>query len=234
MYLRTPFILTLLVATAASAVEVPDDLRLSIESESRVCAAYDTEAGRQECIDDVVARHLKIWEQRETARVQSERQHEARNAARLEYEKHRRSGHTWRRVESTDLVSGGKSVTLVAKSKNTHRFKFPYSGEQFAELALRNHPRFGHSIILQLSKGQFVCDNFDGCNVTIRIGDAQPRQIRARPPSDYSSDTLFLGGRFTNQLWNEILRADRVVISAVVYREGAPAFEFFTMQNPNR
>lgn len=57
-------------------------------------------------------------------------------------------------------------------------------------------------------------------------------KITANPPADYSLDLLFLGGRSANQIWNEIIKADRVVISAVVYLEGTPSFEFFTMQPP--
>lgn len=232
MNLRIISLLTIIFCSSVLASEVPDELRKSIEDDAIVCSAYEQETDKQDCLNDVVARHLQVWEKRQNARIQSERQQKAKNSRNLNYEQHRISGHTWQRKESIDLVSGKKNITFVVKSTNTHRFKFPYSGDQYAVLTLRNHPRFGRSIMLQLSKGQFVCNSFDGCNVTVRIGDASPRNIIANPPADYSLDLLFLGGRSASKIWNEIAKADRVVISAVVYLEGAPSFEFFTMQPP--
>jgi hypothetical protein len=133
-------------------------------------------------------------------------------------------GEQWTYNQSEDPMAKGTTYTAAVQSTNTVNFDFPYSGEQRATLTLRTHPRHGKDVILRLERGQFLCNSYDGCNVLVRFDDGQSKTFSAAGPSDNSTETLFI--RNYSQFVAGMLKAERVRISAEVYHEGSPVFEF--------
>jgi hypothetical protein len=68
-----------------------------------------------------------------------------------------------------------------------------------------------------------VC-GIDDCTASVRFDGGPVQQFGVLEPADHSSNVLFFSNyaRFAQQL----LRAKRVYVSAVVYQEGNPTFEF--------
>lgn len=118
----------------------------------------------------------------------------------------------------------GTIYQAQVSSSNTVDFSFPYSGAQHATLTLRMHPRYGKDLIFSIEKGQFLCPSYEGCNVLVRFDDGDAVTFSAAAPEDNSTETIFIRnyGRFVERMF----KAKRVRISANIYQEGAPVFEF--------
>jgi hypothetical protein len=130
----------------------------------------------------------------------------------------------WAYNVSVDDMSGGNSRTAVIHSENTIEFDFPYGGPQRGRLMIRRHPRYGLDVVLLIDRGQFLCDPFDGCRISIRFDEGQAERWRATEPTNHSTTTLFINdaSRFIQRMRNSSV----VRIQPSVYQEGPPIFEF--------
>lgn len=135
-----------------------------------------------------------------------------------------RPGEQWMYEQSEDPMGKGTSYSAMVQSTNTVTFDFPYSEAQHATLTLRTHPRYGKDLILRIERGQFLCNSYDGCNVLVRFDDGEPQTFSAAGPSDNSTEVLFI--RNYPRFVEAMLKAERIRISAEVYQEGSPVFEF--------
>jgi hypothetical protein len=133
-------------------------------------------------------------------------------------------GSQWNYHQDIDAMGKGTSYEAYVASTNAVTFDFPYHGAQHATLTLRTHPRWGKAVIFQIERGQLLCRSYDGCNVLVRFDDEQPSPYSATGPSDNSTETLFIQNY--NRFIGKMLKSKRVRISADVYQEGAPVFEF--------
>lgn len=133
-------------------------------------------------------------------------------------------GSQWMYFQSEDQMGKGTTYSATVQSSNTVTFDFPYSGAQHATLTLRTHPRYGKDIILRIERGQFLCGSYDGCDVLVRFDDGDALTFSAAEPSDNSTEVLFI--RDYSRFVGRMLKAERVRISASVYQEGSPVFEF--------
>jgi hypothetical protein len=130
----------------------------------------------------------------------------------------------WHYMQDPDPMSKGKTYFAVVRSTNTVSFGFPYSGAQHATLTLRTHPRYGKDVILAIERGQLLCPSYDGCTVLVRFDDGKATRYSAAAPADNSTVSLFI--RNYSQFVAHMEKAKRVRISAQVYQEGAPVFDF--------
>lgn len=130
----------------------------------------------------------------------------------------------WHYLQDPDPMSKGKTYFAAVRSTNTVSFGFPYSGAQHATLTLRTHPRYGKDVILAIERGQFLCPSYDGCTVLVRFDDGKATRYSAAAPADNSTVSLFI--RNYSQFVAHMEKAKRVRISAQVYQEGAPVFDF--------
>jgi hypothetical protein len=118
----------------------------------------------------------------------------------------------------------GTVYQALVSSSNTVNFSFPYAGEQKAELILRTHPRYGKDLAFRIERGQILCRSYDGCSVLVRFDDEQGVKFAASSAADNSTETIFI--RDYSRFAGKMLKAKRVRISANIYQEGAPVFEF--------
>lgn len=130
----------------------------------------------------------------------------------------------WRYQHDADAMSNGKAYFAAVRSTNTVSFGFPYSGTQHATLTLRTHPRYGKDVILAIERGQFLCPSYDSCTVLIRFDDSKATNYSAAGAGDNSTETLFI--RNYSGFLVHMAKAKRVRVSAPVYQEGSPVFNF--------
>ena len=133
-------------------------------------------------------------------------------------------GSQWDYRQDKDPMGKGTAYFASVLSTNTVNFGFPYSGAQHGTLTLRTHPRYGKDVILSIERGQFLCPSYDGCTVLVRFDDSKAIQYSAAGAADNSTETIFIRGYAS--FVGHLEKSKRVHISANVYQEGAPVFEF--------
>jgi len=133
-------------------------------------------------------------------------------------------GSQWNYQRRDDAMAKGVIYEASVESSNTVNFAFPYQGDQRATLTLRTHPRYGKDAIFSIERGQLTCSSYDGCTVLVRFDDGAPVRYSAAAPEDNSSETLFI--RDYSGFVARMIKAKTVRISATVFQQGSPAFEF--------
>ncbi len=128
----------------------------------------------------------------------------------------------WNYKKSKDEMAG-VVYSAATRSKNSLNFSFPYQGAQRATLELRDHPRWGVSVILSVTRGQFNYADDEDCGVLVKFDD-DINTWSCRLASDGSRETLFLGSKF--EFINEAKKSKRLLIEANFYRNGAKIIEF--------
>ena len=128
----------------------------------------------------------------------------------------------WKYQKSKDEMVGA-IYSASTNSKNTLNFSFPYQGAQPTTLELRDHPRWGVSVILSVRRGQFNFSDDEDCGVLIKFDD-DVNTWSCRLPMDGSHDTIFLGRKF--EFISDAKKSKRLFIEASFYSEGTRVIEF--------
>lgn len=129
----------------------------------------------------------------------------------------------WEYNKSEDPMTSRVRYFATLYSTNSVNFSFPYDGEQLATLILRTG-NGDSSVLFRIQKGQFLCSSYDGCSVQVRFDDNKPIQFSAGGPADQSTEVLFIQNY--SKFYALMVKSKRVRISANIYQEGAPVFEF--------
>lgn len=166
---------------------------------------------------EIIPKAAKMREQAaaEAARRRAEREREAQQ---------RQLARKWTYQVTTDDMTGGTTRTARIRSDNTVNFDFPYQGPQRGTLMLRTHPTYGRDVIFRIREGQILCNTYSRCRVRVRFDDGSPRTWPASPPSDQSTEVIFL--RNYPGFVQRLRRAELVRIQPEVFQEGNPTFEF--------
>jgi hypothetical protein len=133
-------------------------------------------------------------------------------------------GRQWSYDASSEGMSGKSVRTAWVYSSNTINLGFPYQGEQHAKLLLRRHPRWGNDVMLLIEQGQVLCHSYGDCYVAVRFDDEKLRRYEGNPPSDNSSESIFIPafGTFMKKLPG----AKKLKIEIQIYQAGNQVFEF--------
>ena len=85
--------------------------------------------------------------------------------------------------------------------------------------------KYGNDVILTLSKGQLLSNEYNGTNyVTVRFDDDAPQKYYTNTPADGSSNVLFLNN--AKKFIKRAKTAKTIKIQVPVYQEGTPIFTF--------
>lgn len=135
-----------------------------------------------------------------------------------------RMGISWRYSEKVDDVSGGQIRSASVLSSNTLDFSFPYEGRQRARLGLRDHPRWGRTVWLEIERGQFAC--YFECYVQARFGDGKTRAFKVEVPESHDATVRFVSddAAFVDAL----RRSDRLYLEASFFHQGTHTLTFET------
>jgi hypothetical protein len=129
----------------------------------------------------------------------------------------------WHYQQSEDKMRNAVSHYAMLDSDNRTQFSFPYSGGSTATIVLRNSPKNGRDIMLQIDKGQFLCQ-YDGCYISVKFDDRPVQTISANEPSDGSSTVLFISD--DAPFLRSLRKAKSVTIEAPFYQAGTRQFQF--------
>ena len=133
-------------------------------------------------------------------------------------------GSQWSYSQNEDKMNGGNTYHAVVLSSNTVDLKFPYNGSQNAKLHLRIAPKSGKNLMFSLEKGQILCNSYDGCSVLVRFDNEKATNYSATAAADNSTEIIFIDNY--SKFVEKMIKAKRVLISADIYQQGAPVFEF--------
>lgn len=136
-----------------------------------------------------------------------------------------RRAYGWQTETNTDKMSGKNSVTRSARSVNSFNLSFPYQGQQHARLVVRKHPRWGLDVLVEIERGQLICD-FDDCAINVRFDDGPIKSYRVNKPSDQSSQTFFIAS--TPAFLAQLAKAKKTFIELTFFQSSAHTVEFLT------
>ena len=132
----------------------------------------------------------------------------------------------WGYSENTDRMTSKITSAASITSDNSLRLDFPYKGDNYGRITVRQHPKYGLHVIISIDKGQILCSSYSGCPVEIRFDDKPAMRFSGTGPADNSSDTVFLGS--APRFISEAKKAKRILVSMNIYKSGAPLLEFST------
>jgi len=136
----------------------------------------------------------------------------------------RASDGKWAYHSSVEEMTGKASRTARVISSNTINLDFPYAGPQHAELMLRRHPRWGNNVILSIERGQILCHTYGDCRIGVRFDDGKIMRFLGNPPSDNSSEYVFVPAFST--FMKKLPKTKTVKVEIEIYKGGSPVFEF--------
>jgi hypothetical protein len=140
----------------------------------------------------------------------------------------------WSNGSYGNKMEGTTNYTRI-QSSDYNLFKFPYNGKNYAYIQINGNGQ----AMFQIDKGQIQC--FQGCGLKIKIDNQQPFYVNAAQndngQNDYVTfcpdsdpDTYICNSK---SLIEKIKNAKTILVSAKVYQEGNPVWEFkvdgFTM-----
>jgi hypothetical protein len=130
----------------------------------------------------------------------------------------------WSYSEEVDQMTGKAAKYAIVESKNSLELRFPYNGKNKGRLWVRQHPKHGLDVILEIDKGQILCSNHSGCPIEVKFDDAPPIKFSGLEPADHSRTSVFFqnGRRFIAQAQ----KAKRMLVQVNLYQSGAPVLEF--------
>lgn len=133
----------------------------------------------------------------------------------------------WNYESEIDEMDGSTTKRAIVVSSNVVEFDFPYNGGSTLGICVRNTKKYGTDVMISISKGQFISNEYNGTNyVTVRFDNNAPIKFTTVEPSDYSSDLLFLQNpkKFIKLAKN----AKTIKIEAPFFNEGSYVFTFDT------
>jgi len=134
-------------------------------------------------------------------------------------------GLRWEKALFQDRLTGKDYSEISVRSTNLVEFDFPYQGPQRATISVRSkHPRFGTDVMLSIERGQFLCNSWDGCTISISFDGGKPEQFSMATPQDNSTTLLFFSNK--KRIIDKLKKSKDVRVSASIYQQGEPIFEF--------
>lgn len=131
----------------------------------------------------------------------------------------------WNYSTETDEMNDSKSRFASLTSDNSIEFDFPYNGGSTMYLTVRYMKKYGTDVILKISSGQFLCNEYNGTNyVRVRFDDGAATKFNTLEPSDGSTDQLFLSN--AKKFISLAKKAKIIKVEAPFYQEGNRVFTF--------
>lgn len=153
-----------------------------------------------------------------------EKQEIEKAAKKTENEKLEAERDRWNYSIDTDKMTENETKTASISSENSFNFAFPYAGENYGNLLIRQRVKGDLSVMFYVSKGQIIC--MPSCSVKVRFDNKPLMRFSANLPADYSSDTIFLSP--ASKFLAELKKSKRVFVQATYYAEGSQVSEFKT------
>lgn len=134
---------------------------------------------------------------------------------------------SWEYTTDTDEMDDSKSRFASLISDNTVDFDSPYDGGSLLRLTVRHMKKYGTDVYITISRGQFICSEYEGTNnVRVRFDNGPAMRFITNEPTDGSPDVLFLNN--AKKFIKLAEKAKTIKIEAPFYQEGSRVFTFTT------
>lgn len=130
----------------------------------------------------------------------------------------------WKYRAETDAMTGVITTYASTVSTNVIQLAFPYNGGTRARLFVRQTAEAQPEFMIELTKGQFLCQGIEYCKVVIKFDDGEPMDYGGTRSEDGALDVLFL--RSETLLIQRLPDAKRMRVEALIFQEGRRVFEF--------
>lgn len=131
----------------------------------------------------------------------------------------------WRYTDETNEMTGTIDRWATLNSENYIHMDFPYSGETYVTLTIRDMKRYGTDVILESDRGQIFGNEFKGENyVMVKFDDEPEAKYMYNEASSGDSKVVFL--RNKNTFIKKAKKAKQIMIEIPFFREGRRVFYF--------
>jgi hypothetical protein len=128
----------------------------------------------------------------------------------------------WTSGSTTDKMDGKVTKFTYSDSTNLVDFEFPYNGGSQGSIVV-----FGsQSVKFMVNKGQLICNNWEGCQVRIKIDNRPPKQYTFCADGNYNSEVIWMCNGSNTRFVKELAGASKVMIEPEFFRAGNKIYEF--------
>ena len=132
---------------------------------------------------------------------------------------------TWSLQTKQDEMDDSKSYWYSLQSDNYANFDFPYEGDSYLTITVRWMKKYGYDVLLEITKGQMVGNEYNGTNyVRVRFDGGKVQKFYYNEPNDGSSNLVFL--RNAQKFIEKCKNAKDIIIEQEFYQEGVHQFKF--------
>lgn len=132
---------------------------------------------------------------------------------------------TWSLQTKQDEMDDSKSFWYSLQSDNYANFDFPYEGDSYLTITVRWMKKYGYDVLLEITDGQMVGDEYNGTNyVRVRFDGGKVQKFYYNEPNDGSSNLVFL--RNAQKFIEKCKNAKDIIIEQEFYQEGVHQFKF--------
>lgn len=132
---------------------------------------------------------------------------------------------TWSLQTKQDEMDDSKSYWYSLQSDNYATFDFPYEGDSYLTITVRWMKKYGYDVLLEITDGQMVGDEYNGTNyVRVRFDGGKVQKFYYNEPNDGSSNLVFL--RNAQKFIEKCKNAKDIIIEQEFYQEGVHQFKF--------
>ena len=133
---------------------------------------------------------------------------------------------TWKETESIDEMTEDRNIWKSITSDNSVDFEFPYNGGSTLTISVRYMKKYGTDVLLQISNGQILCNEYNGTNyATIKFDDEAPIKFTYTDSNDGSADIVFL--KNTSKFISKAKKAKQIKVQLPFFQEGQKTFKFY-------
>lgn len=137
----------------------------------------------------------------------------------------------WILSDNSSNMSGNVITSASIMSVNEVEFASPYDGKQFAELRLWTSSNATMDYLtFKIDRGQIVCWTGKGCDITIKLDNSNPINLKGSKPTDGTSTYTIID--LNGDLSARIKRTKKILVQPTIYKNGYPIFEFDAKNNP--
>lgn len=129
----------------------------------------------------------------------------------------------WTYSNEVDEMTDKKSYFAECTSLNVVNFDFPYEGGSTLSIVVRKSPKFGISVYLRISSGQFNV-GIDGCTIRVRANGKRVRSLGCSEAADGSTDVIFIDS--TSKFISLLKKSHSLKIEAPFFQYGYQVFSF--------
>lgn len=133
---------------------------------------------------------------------------------------------TWTYDSRTDEMTSKTVYVASSESVNSLNLDFPYQGINKGRLSVRQHPKFGLDVYVEVQKGQILCRSYDGCSIAVRFDDKPAVMFEGANAADHSSEIVFL--RNEKKFIAEAKKAKVIRVQLTMYQSGTQVLVFET------